>query len=82
MRCDELSRRLTDHAEGALDPQTAAAVEEHLASCARCAALQADLADLARLCRAAEAPTTMPAELRERVVALLSSAPPPGRPTR
>jgi anti-sigma factor RsiW len=71
MNCDELYRRLTDHAEGALEKDACAALEAHLSTCPSCVALQGDLQDLARLCRES-APTPMPAAVRDRIQSLIS----------
>jgi anti-sigma factor RsiW len=79
--CEELHGRLTDYAEGALDAETCAALEAHLAGCPACAALRQDLADLSRLCRQ-EPPSLMPPDVRARLEVLLAgdaSAPPPSR---
>ena len=70
MKCDELHRRLTDHADGVLNAQDCAAVEEHLKDCAPCGALRRDLEDLARLCRETRRPR-LPEEVRRRIAALL-----------
>jgi predicted anti-sigma-YlaC factor YlaD len=47
-------------------------VNRHLAECADCQLVRKDLEDLARLCRETAQPTTMPAELRSRVMSLLA----------
>lgn len=65
----ETARELTaGHALGALDPADAAALEEHLATCARCRAeLEAMVAAAASLPHAVDAPTPPPA-LRDRIL--------------
>ena len=70
MKCDDLYRRLTDHADGVLDEGDCAAVEQHLKDCAPCGAVRHDLEDLARLCRQSSRPR-MPDEVRRRIEALL-----------
>lgn len=70
MKCDDLYRRLTDHADGVLDAGDCAAVEEHLRDCAPCGAVRGDLEDLARLCRESRQPR-MPDDVRRRIEALL-----------
>ena len=70
MKCGDLYRRLTDHADGVLDEGDCAAVEEHLKDCAPCGAIRHDLEDLARLCRQSRRPR-MPDDVRRRIEALL-----------
>ena len=70
MKCNDLFRRLTDHADGVLDEGDCAAVEEHLKDCAPCGAVRRDLEDLARLCRQSRRPR-MPDDVRRRIEALL-----------
>lgn len=64
--CAELGRRLTELRDGALGEGDCAAIEKHLAECARCGDLQRDLEDLARLCRESERPR-MPPAVRRRI---------------
>lgn len=71
MICEDLYRRLTDHAEGALSDDLCTEVEEHLSSCFACQALRQDLLDLARLCREAE-PVRLPEDVRGRIQAMLT----------
>ena len=78
MTCEQLYTRLTDLAEGALPDDVCAEVTRHLAECTDCQLVRQDLEDLARLCREAEQPTTMPADVRSRVEALLAD---PGQPS-
>jgi len=74
MKCDELYRRLTDRADGVLDADACAAVDQHLQDCASCGALRRDLEDLSRLCRESQRPR-MPDDVRRRIEALLRTAP-------
>ena len=78
MSCEQLSERLTDLAEGTLAPDLCEQVDRHLADCANCQRLREELEVLSRLCREGSAPTTMPAEVRNRIVALLAN-PDPGQ---
>jgi anti-sigma factor RsiW len=73
MKCDDLYRRLTDHADGVLEADDCAAVERHLQECDSCGALRRDLEDLARLCRESRRPR-LPEEVRRRIEALLRTA--------
>lgn len=77
MSCEQLSERLTDLTEGTLAPDLCEEVNRHLAECANCQRLREELEVLSRLCREGSAPTTMPVEVRSRIVALLAS-PDPG----
>ena len=73
MNCAQLYERLTDLADGALPVDICEEVNRHLAECADCTLVRQDLEDLARLCREGAQPTTMPAELRSRVQAMLAN---------
>lgn len=70
MKCDDLYRRLTDHADGVLDSGDCAALDRHLEECPSCGELRRDLEDLARLCRETRRPR-MPEGVRLRLQALL-----------
>jgi hypothetical protein len=70
MKCTDLFRQLSDHAEGLLDEGDCAAIERHLRECATCGALHSDLAVLARLCRESSRPK-MPDAVRQRIERLL-----------
>jgi hypothetical protein len=72
MTCDELYRRLTDHAEGVLEGDVCREVERHLAQCATCNEIRKDLEDLSRLCRE-QAAIELPVGVRRRIEGLLSS---------
>jgi anti-sigma factor RsiW len=74
MKCDDLYRRLTDHADGVLDAGDCAAVDQHLLECASCGALRRDLEDLSRLCRESRRPR-MPDDVRRRIEVLLRASP-------
>ena len=74
MTCDELYRRLTDHAEGVLDAGVCAEVDRHLASCPDCREIRRDLEDLARMCRE-HAPVRLPDDVRRRIEGLLEERP-------
>jgi anti-sigma factor RsiW len=71
MTCDELYRRLTDHAEGVLEADVCAEVDRHLAECAECSQIRRDLEDLSRLCRE-QASARLPAGVRRRIEGLLA----------
>ena len=73
MKCNDLYRRLTDHAEGLLDEGDCAAIEKHLRECATCGALHSDLTTLARLCRESSRPK-MPDAVRLRIEQLLKQS--------
>ena len=73
MKCNDLYRRLTDHAEGLLDEGDCAAIEKHLRECATCGALHSDLTTLARLCRESSRPK-MPDAVRLRIEKLLKQS--------
>jgi anti-sigma factor (TIGR02949 family) len=68
MTCDDLIRRFTDLADGALPDALCDELRRHLATCHHCAELQRDLEALARLCRQC-APPRLPDELRRRLAA-------------
>jgi anti-sigma factor ChrR (cupin superfamily) len=70
MKCTDLYRRLSDHAEGRLDEGDCAAIEAHLRECSPCGELRRDLEALARLCRESRRPR-MPEGVRRRIEALL-----------
>lgn len=72
MTCDELYRRLTDHAEGVLPSDLCEEVERHLTGCAACNEIRRDLEDLSRLCRE-QAAVELPVGVRRRIEGLLSS---------
>jgi anti-sigma factor RsiW len=74
MTCDELYRRLTDHAEGVLEGDVCREVERHLAGCAACNEIRQDLEDLSRLCRE-QAAIQLPSGVRRRIEGLLGTAP-------
>ena len=75
MTCDLPSLRLSEHHDGILSGDDCAAVERHLRECPTCGDLRKDLEDLARLCRKGQGePVRMPAELRDRIVAMLTLA--------
>lgn len=73
MTCEDLYGRLTELEEGSLKPDVCAEVELHLASCTGCQQIRQDLLDLARLCRESSAPSTMPADVRNRIASLLAA---------
>ena len=73
MSCDELLRRLTEYADGALPSALCDEVGRHLAECSPCGELERDLQDLARLCRECD-PPRLPDELRRRLDARLRGA--------
>jgi hypothetical protein len=72
MTCDELYRRLTDHAEGVLARDVCEEVERHLTECYACNQVRRDLEDLSRLCRE-QAPVRLPEGVRRRIEGLLAS---------
>lgn len=74
MTCDELYRKLTDHAEGVLEGEVCEQVDRHLAECVPCRAIRQDLEDLARLCRERES-VRLPDDVRRRIEALLAEDP-------
>ena len=70
MKCTDLYRQLSDHAEGILDKAACAAIEHHLRECSSCGDLRRDLEALARLCRESKRPR-MPDDVRRRIESLL-----------
>ena len=72
MTCDELYRRLTDHAEGVLDSRVCEELERHLTECYACNQIRQDLEDLSRLCRE-QAAIRLPDDVRHRIEGLLAS---------
>jgi anti-sigma factor RsiW len=72
MTCDQLYRRLTDHAEGVLEGAVCREVERHLAECHACKQIREDLEDLSRLCRE-QAAIRLPDGLRRRIEGLLEA---------
>jgi hypothetical protein len=70
MTCDELYHRLTDQAEGALEDDLCAAVDQHLAECVACQQVRDDLRAIAQLCVEAE-PVRLPDDVRHRIERLL-----------
>jgi hypothetical protein len=72
MTCEELYRRLTDHAEGVLESEVCREVERHLAECYACNEVRQDLEDLSRLCRE-QAVIRLPDDVRHRIEGLLHS---------
>ena len=83
--CDHVRPEIGGYVLGALEPDEAAAVREHLASCAECAAEHANLAGLPRLLALAapiaEAGPPAPA-LEERVLDAIASQRPRRAPRR
>jgi predicted anti-sigma-YlaC factor YlaD len=73
VKCNDLYRRLSDHAEGILDETDCAAIEKHLRECSPCGELRKDLEVLARLCRESQRPR-MPEDVRRRIETLLRTA--------
>lgn len=72
MTCEELYRRLTDHAEGVLQGDVCREVERHLAECYACNEIRQDLEDLSRLCRE-QAKVQLPSGVRRRIEGLLGA---------
>ena len=72
MTCEELYRRLTDHAEGVLTAGICAEVDRHLAECHACREIRKDLEDLSRLCRE-QAAIRLPDGVRRRIEGLLEA---------
>ena len=72
MTCEELYRRLTDHAEGVLEGEVCREVDRHLAECYACNQIRQDLEDLSRLCRE-QAAIRLPDAVRHRIEGLLES---------
>lgn len=70
MKCEDLARRLSDHAEAILGAEDCAAIERHLSECSACGALRRDLEDLARICREWKQPR-LPDHVRRHIEALL-----------
>ena len=70
MKCTDLYRQISDHAEGLLDEGDCAAIEKHLRECAQCGALHSDLEVLAQICRESSRPK-MPDAVRLRIEKLL-----------
>jgi predicted anti-sigma-YlaC factor YlaD len=79
IRCIEMVEVITDWMEGALDDDTGAAVEEHLAICPDCIAYLDQLrtaATLAGRLAAGDPPEAPPADLRARLVAAFEASRP------
>lgn len=76
MNCAQLYERLTDLEDGTLPGDVCEELNRHLAECAACTLVRQDLQDLARLCRESSGPTTMPEELRGRILQMLGSPDP------
>jgi anti-sigma factor RsiW len=76
MNCTQLYERLTDLEDGALPADVCEEVNRHLAECQDCQLVRQDLQDLARLCRDSSGATTMPEELRGRILQMLASPDP------
>lgn len=76
MNCAQLYERLTELEDGALPADVCEEVNRHLAECAACTLVRQDLQDLARLCRESVQPTTMPAEVRSRILGMLANPDP------
>ena len=72
MTCEELYRRLTDHAEGVLGGDVCREVDRHLAECHACNQIRQDLLDLSRLCRE-QAKVRLPDGVRRRIEGLLEA---------
>jgi putative zinc finger protein len=72
MTCEELYRRLTDHAEGVLEGELCREVDRHLAECYACNQIRQDLEDLSRLCRE-QAAIRLPDPVRRRIEGLLEA---------
>lgn len=72
MTCEDLYRRLTDHAEGVLEVDVCEEVDRHLAQCPACNEIRRDLEDLSRLCRE-QASVHLPPGVRRRIEGLLAS---------
>jgi predicted anti-sigma-YlaC factor YlaD len=73
MKCGDLYRLISHHAEGVLEADDCAAIERHLQECSSCGELRRDLEDLARLCRDSDRPR-MPEDVRRRIEAMLQDA--------
>ena len=72
MTCEDLHERLTELTEGTLPTDACEEINRHLAECHDCQLVRQDLEDLARLCREGAQPTTMPAEVRNRILGMLA----------
>jgi anti-sigma factor RsiW len=81
IRCIEMVEVVTDWMEGALDDDTRAAVEEHLAICPDCIGyldqLRTTATLAARLSAGAGAPGAPAADVRARLVAAFEASRPP-----
>ena len=75
MNCESLTRRITEHQEGALSAGDCAEVERHLAECPHCGRFRDELLAVARLCRQAKSDLIprMPDDLRTRIARLLDA---------
>ncbi|MGH8962870.1 MAG: anti-sigma factor family protein [Jatrophihabitantaceae bacterium] len=79
IRCVDVVELLTDYLDGALDPRTAAAIEEHLAACPPCRVyldqLRATIALVGQVANGTLPSDTVPADsLPPSAVAELESA--------
>lgn len=67
--CFEARGLVSDYIDGEVDPQTAAALENHLQTCSSCPPLYASLVDTLAYLKSASAPADRLEELVRRVVA-------------
>lgn len=78
LRCSEIVELITDHLDGALDPETAVALENHLAMCPGCGLyvdqIRATIATLG-----AVTSDDLPAEMQDDLIAAFRGFRRPGR---
>lgn len=72
--CAETIRRLNDYLDRELSSEEVAMVEAHLATCEMCAAEYGFERELLGEIKARMAQSTMPADLRDRLAALIDRA--------
>ncbi|MDQ0276024.1 anti-sigma factor RsiW [Arthrobacter silviterrae] len=76
LTCRQVVEMLTDYLEGALAPSTAAALEEHLATCPGCSTYLAQISHTVRLLGAVT-PDELPESTQKGLVAAFRGLRPP-----
>ncbi len=75
--CRELLGLLSDYVDGELEAELCAAIEQHMAECGHCRVVVDTLRKTVKLYHhLSEEPITLPAEVQERLLRLVSPFPP------